>query len=108
MEQQSKFGTPQNKITLTRPLVYVDTEWTDLDPDRRRIVSIAATRFNPDGSFYSRYWLVNPKRKISSDSSEIHGIFQEHVANQPVFGDIAEEVKPESTDATLRCWSDEG
>lgn len=71
---------PENKIQLTRDLAYIDTEWTDLDPERRRIVSIAVTRFNTKGTQQTAYWLVNPERNISQESSKIHGIYQEHVA----------------------------
>ena len=96
---------PNNKIHLTRALAYVDTEWTELDPENRRIVSIAVTRFNTDSTQQSAYWLVNPKRKISPESSRIHGISQEDIANQPEFRVIANEVEAILEDADIAGYS---
>ena len=96
---------PQNRIRLTRALAYIDTEWTELDPESRRIVSIAITRFNTDGSQQSAYWLVNPKRRISEQSSNIHGIRQEHVAHQPEFQKIASHVVEILDDADIAGYS---
>lgn len=94
-----------DKFRLTKALAFIDTEWTDLDPERRRIVSIAITRFNPDGKQENGYWLVNPKRRISRQSSEIHGIRQEHVANQPEFRMIADEIEEMLKDADIAGYS---
>lgn len=80
-------------LHLTRALAFVDTEWTDLDPEQRRIVSIAVTRFDPDGTQETRYWLVNPMRPISRQSTDIHGIQPEDVAQQPEFRAIASDVE---------------
>ena len=84
---------PTNLINLTRPLACVDTEWTELDPQQRRIVSIAVVRFEPDNTQETGYWLVNPKQAISPEATKVHGIRQEDVANQPEFSDIAGEVE---------------
>ena len=94
-----------NQIRLTRALAYIDTEWTELDPESRRIVSIAITRFNTDGSQQSAYWLVNPRRRISEQSSKIHGIRQEHIADQPEFRTIASDVAEILEDADIAGYS---
>lgn len=96
---------PTNEIHLTRALAYVDTEWTDLDPEGRRIVSIAIVRFNTDGTHQSAYWLVNPKRRISPESTRIHGIRQSDVANQPEFRKIADDVAAILKDADIAGYS---
>ena len=96
---------PNNEIRLTKPLAYMDTEWTDLDPESRRIVSIAITRFNTDGTQETGYWLVNPRREISKQSSAIHGIRQEDVAGQPEFRKIATEVEEILRDADIAGYN---
>lgn len=96
---------PPNEIVLTTPLAYVDTEWTELDPESRRLVSIAVTRFNPDGSRQSAYWLVNPQRRISEQSSRIHGIRHDDVAKQPPFRKIANEVAVILEEADIAGYS---
>ena len=95
----------ENNIQLTRALAYIDTEWTDLNPDTRRIISIAITRFNTDGSQQSAYWLVNPKSSISEQSSKIHGINKRHVAGQPEFRAIANDVEKMLEDADIAGYS---
>lgn len=95
----------QNHIKITRPLVCIDTEWTELDPESRRLISIAITRFEPDGSQQSAYWVVNPKRQISEESSKIHGIRQEDVAHQPEFRRIAEDVAEMLQNADIAGYS---
>lgn len=96
---------PQNGIELTRPLAYIDTEWTGLDPETRRIVSIAITRFDTDGTQQSAYWLVNPNCRITREASEVHGIFQEDVKGQPEFRAIADEVQEILKDADIAGYS---
>ena len=95
----------ENQIHLERALAYIDTEWTELDPENRRIVSVAVTRFNTDGSQESAYWMVNPRRRISAESSSIHGIYQEHVASQPEFRTIANDIEKILEDADIAGYS---
>lgn len=90
-----------NELQLSKPLVYVDTEWTDLNPEERRIVSIAIARFDTDGTRKDGYWLVNPKRRISEQSSAVHGIRQEDVQSQPEFRRIAGSVEELLEDADI-------
>lgn len=105
VECNDSMQQPPNRISLARPLVYVDTEWTELNPETRRIVSIAITRFNPDGSQERAYWLVNPRVKISEQSSKIHGIRQKDVAHQPTFQKISSDVEKMLKDADIAGYS---
>lgn len=70
-----------------RPIFY-DTETTGVNPQKDRIIEIAA--FDPvqQRTFEK---LVNPGISIPADASAIHGITNEMVANSPSFAHVANE-----------------
>ena len=73
--------------------VILDTETTGIDPkDGHRLVEIGAVeminrRFT--GRSYHQY--INPERHIDAEVVAIHGIDDAKVADEPVFGDIADD-----------------
>lgn len=73
------------------PLLVVDFETDGPDPLTCEPVSFAAVRYELDehGAFYEEkgafYSLVNPGRPIAPESTEIHGITDEHVRDAPPF-----------------------
>tara|TARA_R110000824_G_scaffold313803_1_gene500625 strand:- start:57240 stop:57980 length:741 start_codon:yes stop_codon:yes gene_type:complete len=73
--------------------VILDTETTGIDPkDGHRLVEIGAIemvnrRFT--GRTYHQY--INPERHIDAEVVAVHGIDDARVANEPVFGKIADE-----------------
>jgi len=74
--------------------VVIDTETTDLDPAKARIVEIAALRLlggRLDTQPPLRR-LVRPGELIPAAASQIHGIDDATVANAPVFSAIADEI----------------
>ncbi len=65
--------------------VAIDLETTGLDPRRDAVVALAAIPFvggSPQPGFVT---LVNPQRPIPPDSTRIHGITDEMVADAPPF-----------------------
>ena len=78
--------------TLEFPLVMVDVESTGAWPEVDRIVSIAFVKRYPDGRLTEWESLVNPGVPIPPESTAIHGITNEMVAQAPSFRDIAHHV----------------
>jgi len=79
-------------IQLSKPIVFFDLETTGLSKTNDRIVEIAMTKINPDKSredFYSR---VNPGIEIPKVASDIHGILNSDLENEPDFKSISNEV----------------
>lgn len=76
-------------MNLERPLVFFDLETTGLNPGRDRIVEITLVKLNPDGTEESKTRLINPGVPIPEESTRIHGITDEQVADKPMFHQIA-------------------
>ena len=79
-------------IKLENPLIVFDIESTGTSPRKDRIIELAAIRVNPDGSEDRRCWLMNPTVHIPEETTAIHGIADEDVADCPTFADKAEEI----------------
>jgi DNA polymerase III subunit epsilon len=87
-------GTPARFVTL-------DTETTGLDPDRHRILEVAAVEFDaasgqPQRTFHA---LINPQQPIASELTAIHGISDADVADAPVFVDVVGDLTAFVSDA---------
>ncbi|MCH2197154.1 MAG: 3'-5' exonuclease [Flavobacteriales bacterium] len=88
------------KLNLKRPLVFFDLETTGTSIAQDRIVEIALVKVMPDGSVHTKpsstgadnRFLINPEMPIPLESSLIHGIYDEHVAEAPTFKDIADKL----------------
>ena len=72
-------------ISLDRPLVFLDTETTGVKADRDRIVELAVLRIAPDGEVFERMRRYNPGIPIPQEATEIHGITDADVADEPSF-----------------------
>ncbi len=79
-------------LKLTKPLVFFDLETTGVNIGVDRIVEISILKVFPNGNKESKTWLVNPTVPIPKESSEIHGITDEKVANEPTFKQLSKEV----------------
>lgn len=77
------------KIQLQRPLALLDIESTDVDKENDRIVEIAVCKIFPDGSRKTVSRRVNPGIPIPKEASDVHGITDEMVADEPQFRQIA-------------------
>ena len=75
-------------LKLTKPIVFFDLETTGLQIAKDRIVEIAILKILPNGKKESKRWLVNPTIPIPKETTEIHGITDENVANKPTFSEI--------------------
>ena len=68
-------------LKLNRPIVFFDLETTGINIVNDRIVEISILKVFPNGNKESRTWLINPTIKIPKETTAIHGITDEKVAN---------------------------
>lgn len=80
------------KLVLKRPLAFFDLETTGVNIGIDRILEIAVIKLHPDGSEETKAWRVNPGMPIPLESSLVHGIYEEHIADAPYFDAIAQEI----------------
>lgn len=79
-------------LKLNRPVCFFDLETTGTDISKDRIVEIAVLKVFPGGNQESHRWLVNPQCPIPDQSSAVHGITNEMVADAPTFKSLAREI----------------
>lgn len=74
------------------PIIFFDLETTGVEVQSAKIVEIYAKRYNLDGTIDEYYSLFNPEIPIPSDASDVHGITDERVANEPTFKSKSVEI----------------
>lgn len=79
-------------IKLERPIVFFDLETTGIQIATDRIVEISILKVFPNGNKESWTRLVNPEIEIPKEASDIHGITNEKVVNEPKFSELASKV----------------
>jgi DNA polymerase-3 subunit epsilon len=89
------------ELKLTRPICFFDLETTGIDVARDRIVEISIFKVFPNGTTESKTWLVNPTIPIPPQSTAVHGISDEKVANEPTFAALASQVHHMIKDSDL-------
>ena len=80
------------KLHLTRPLVVFDLETTGLDIITDRIIQLSYIKVTPDGTEVRGNHLINPERAIPAFVTDLTGISDEAVANQPTFKEMAPQL----------------
>ena len=76
-------------MKINKPIVFFDLETTGTSTEHDRIIQIATTKIHPDGTREEKTRLINPGIPIPPGATEVHGITDEMVANQPTFKQIA-------------------
>jgi DNA polymerase III subunit epsilon len=79
------------KLNLKIPLCFFDLETTGVNVTQDRIVEIAVIKVMPNGEIIRKTNRVNPTIPIPAESSAIHGITNEDVADKPTFKELAKE-----------------
>ncbi len=80
-------------LKLSRPLAVIDLETTGVNIANDRIIEIFILRINPDGAKQTKHKFINPGMPIPAESSAIHGITDDKVADAPLFKTVANELK---------------
>lgn len=73
---------------LKKPLAVFDIESTGVIVGKDRIIELFILRIDPDQSEHEFHALLNPGIPIPPETTEIHGIKDEDVADKPFFKDI--------------------
>lgn len=76
-------------LKLKQPIIFFDVETTGLDPQNDRIIELAAIKIWPDGRQEEKCKRFNPLVPIPKEATEIHGITDEDVKNEPTFLQVA-------------------
>lgn len=80
------------KLKLKNPIVFFDLETTGINVASDRIVEISYLKVFPNGTEESKTYRVNPTIPIPKQSSDIHGIYDEDVKDEPTFAEIAKSI----------------
>ena len=80
------------KLHLTKPLVVFDLETTGLDIITDRIIQLSYIKVTPDGTEVRSNHLINPERAIPAFVTDLTGISDETVADQPTFKEMAPQL----------------
>ena len=93
------------KLNLKKPLAFFDLEATGINVGADRIVEIAILKAMPDGSELVKTWRVNPEMPIPLQTSLIHGIYDEDIADAPTFKALAVEIAAFLGDSDLAGYN---
>lgn len=79
-------------LNLKKPIVFFDLETTGTDVVHDRIIEISLLKIHPDGHEENKTHRVNPTIPINPKATEVHGITDKDVANEPTFKELAKMV----------------
>ena len=79
-------------MKIHKSTVVFDIETTGLDIINDRIIDISLIKINADNSREEKNFRVNPEKKISNESSSVHGIKDEDVVELKPFKNYAKEI----------------
>lgn len=77
------------ELAFSKPICFFDLETTGTTIAKDRIVEISILKVYPNGNKESFTKRVNPEMSIPIGASEVHGIYDKDVANEPTFKEIA-------------------
>lgn len=79
-------------MKFSKPIVFFDLETTGVNVNKSRIVEFAGIKINSSNEKSELHRLVNPLVEIPEEASEIHGIYDMDVADQPTFNNLSNEI----------------
>jgi DNA polymerase III epsilon subunit family exonuclease len=88
-----------------KDFVAVDLETTGINPKKDEIIEVGAYKFNIKGKKEKYRKLVNPKRRIPKEVTDLTGITQKMVANKPSFSEIKEKLITFIGDSIILGWN---
>ena len=88
-------------LNLKNPVVFFDLETTGTNINSDRIVEICYLKVHPNGNEESKTLRINPEMHIPEESSNIHCIYDEDVANCPTFKEVAKNIARDIEGADL-------
>jgi DNA polymerase-3 subunit epsilon len=79
-------------LKLNRSIVFFDLETTGVNVAKDRIVEISILKLHPDGKKDVKTRRVNPQIPIPAEASEVHGIYDDDVKDEPTFKALAKSL----------------
>lgn len=79
-------------LKLTKPLAFFDIESTGINIATDRIVEISIFKLMPSGEQIWKTMRINPTIPINPQATEVHGITNEDVQNEPTFAEVAADI----------------
>ncbi len=89
------------QLNLKNPIIFFDLETTGTNTVTDRIVEISYLKVHPNGMEESKTIRINPECKIPAEASAIHGIYDNDVANAPLFKEVAKTIANDFEGADL-------
>lgn len=89
------------ELKLNKPICFFDLETTGINVTNDRIVEISILKVFPNGNKESYTWRINPEMKIPAETTAIHGITDEMVANEPTFKELSSKINDLIRDSDL-------
>ena len=83
------------QLNLKNPLIIFDLETTGMNISTDRIVEISYLKIYPNGKEEGKTMRLNPGIPIPPETTAIHGIRDEDIANAPTFSSIAKNLAKE-------------
>ncbi len=88
-------------MKITKNICFFDLETTGINIAKDRIVEICIVKAFTDGTTETKTWKVNPGMPIPPETTLIHGISDEDVADAPSFKEIAPQIMGMIKDSDL-------
>lgn len=82
------------ELNITKPIVFFDLETTGIDIAKDRIVEISLLKIYPEGKEEQHTYRVNPTIPIKEEATNIHGISNADVKDEPTFAELAPKIVP--------------
>ena len=92
-------------LNLEKPLVFFDLETTGISVGKDRIVEISMLKVMPNGEEVALTMRINPGIPIPEKSSEIHGIYDDDVKNEPTFEAVSHKILDFFEDADIAGYN---
>ena len=89
------------ELNLKNPIIFFDLETTGTNINTDRIIEISYLKVYPNGNRESKTLRINPEMHIPEESTKIHGIHDEDVADCPTFKKVAKNIAKDFEGADL-------
>lgn len=80
------------KLNIKKPIVFFDLETTGINIVTDRIVELSYLKIFPNGNEEGKTIRINPTVPIPPKTTEIHGISDEDVKDEPTFAEVAKSL----------------
>ena len=80
------------ELNLKKPIIFFDLETTGVKISHDRIIELSYIKVYPNGTEEEKSMRINPEMSIPAESTAIHHITDEDVADKPTFKQIAKEL----------------